>query len=163
MVSTEHLTHPIEPLFDSESRILILGSFPSVKSREVSFYYANPTNRFWPVLAAVYGEEIEDRAAFCHRHHIALWDVIASCDIHASDDSSIRNVTCNNIPPLIEKTKVQRIFTTGRKAWNLFAKYIQTEIPAESLPSTSSANAALKFDDLCRMYAVIRRYTDETD
>ena len=159
----ERLVHPFPPLWDEESRILILGSFPSVMSRKNDFYYAHPRNRFWPLLSMVYEEEISDRAAFCHRHHIALWDVIESCTITGSSDSSIRDVMVNDLSALLAQSRIRQICTTGSTAWNLYRKYMKTGIEAIRLPSTSPANAAMKLEDLLPYYRKIREVTDEED
>ena len=106
-MKTNKVIHPLKPIVDKESKVLILGSFPSVLSREKSFYYANPTNRFWKVLEGIYHEPINNRVNFCMKHHIALWDVIHSCEIKGSNDNSIQNVKCNNIKQLIQDTNIQ--------------------------------------------------------
>lgn len=149
------ISHPFPPVSDEESRILILGSFPSVVSRQQQFYYANRNNRFWKVMSIIFDEEITDRESFCHRHHIALWDVIASCVISGSSDSSIRDVVVNDINGLIRDSKIHTIYTTGKKAYDLFEKYISCDLPVISLPSTSSANAAMHLEDLVLRYRVI--------
>lgn len=159
-MSGEILHHPFEPLYDSFSRVLILGSFPSVVSREQNFYYANKTNRFWPVMEAVFEEEITDRREFCLRKGIALWDVIGSCSLEGSRDQSIRNVTVNPVGEIISRTGIHTIFTTGRKAGSLYRKYISTDLPHIELPSTSAANAAMRKDDLIRCYFRIREVLD---
>ena len=114
------IVHTIPPLYDSESRVLLLGSIPSPKSREVGFFYGHPQNRFWRVLAAVLGEEvpvsIEDKRAMCLRHHVALWDTIAKCDIAGASDTSIRNAEPNDIGKLLRESKITRIFATGGKS-----------------------------------------------
>lgn len=155
------LVHPFEPLFQSDSKVLILGSFPSVVSRKQSFYYANPANRFWPVMEEVFEDSADDRREFCYRHHIALWDVIRSCRIHGSSDSSIRDVIVNDIDSLIQKTEVRVIFTTGKKAADLFAKYTNTETRHIALPSTSAANARMKKADLVEKYRIVRDYAEK--
>lgn len=157
------LTHSFEKLYDEKSRVLILGSFPSVVSRKQSFYYANPANRFWPVMAKVFEETICDRAEFCHRHHIALWDVIASCRIHGSSDSSIHDVKVNNIQDLVDSTEIQAIFMTGRKAMELYQKYITCTAECFGLPSTSPANATVSIEQLKEAYGLIREYAEEKD
>ncbi len=150
----EHLTHTFEPVFDRKSKILILGSFPSVKSRENEFYYGHPKNRFWKVLARILDEDVPDsiqeKKAFLLSHHIALWDVIASCDIEASSDSSIRNVTANDITVILRKAPIEAIFTNGAKAHELCLKYCKKEgMPdPQKLPSTSPANAAWSLERL---------------
>lgn len=155
------LTHPFDALYRKDSRVLILGSFPSVVSREKSFYYANATNRFWPVMEMVFEDSAADRIAFCERHHIALWDVIGSCTIHGSSDASIGNVVVNDIDSLIRKTEIRAIFTTGRKASVLFEKYVKTDTPQFALPSTSAANARMKAADLAEQYRMIRYYAEK--
>ena len=162
-MSDRILTHPFPPVYDSSSRVLILGSFPSVVSREKNFYYMHKTNRFWTVLSAVFGEEIRDKKDFCLSRHIALWDVIESCSLEGSKDESIRNVTPNPIPELIGKTEIRAVFTTGRKAGSLYRKYIKTDLPHYELPSTSAANAAMRTEDLIRYYRKIREVIDEKD
>lgn len=154
-MSSELLIHPFEPLYDENSEVLILGSFPSVVSREKSFYYANVHNRFWPLMSILFEEEITDRTEFCKRHHIALWDVIYSCRIKGSSDSSITDVTVNDIAGLAEKTKIRAVFTTGGTASRLYKKYVTCDLPHYSLPSTSPANAAMKLDDLYQKYRLI--------
>lgn len=143
-----HVIHTFEPVFDDKSEILILGSFPSVKSRENQFYYGHPKNRFWKVTAGVFDEPvpqtIEEKRAFLLRNHIAVWDVIASCDIIGSQDSSIRNVVANDMRIILRKAKVRAIYANGDKAYQLFLKYCKEEgYPnVYKLPSTSPANAA---------------------
>lgn len=155
------LYHELKPVFNRNSRVLILGSFPSVVSRREQFYYANRTNRFWPVLSAVFEEEITDRRQFCLDHRIALWDVIESCTIHGSDDASIRDVRPNDIDGLIKKTKVHTIFTTGRKAAALFRKYITVNAKHIALPSTSAANASMRLEQLIKEYQIVRSVIEE--
>ena len=146
--------HPFPPLYDENSTILILGSFPSVKSREQQFFYGHPQNRFWAVTARVFGCEkpvaIEEKKAFLHLNHIALWDVIASCEISGSSDSSIRNVTPNDLSPILENSKVSRIFVNGRAAQKYYDKYTRPLLGREAvyLPSTSPANAAWSIERL---------------
>lgn len=160
----EQVIHPLKPIYDEESKVLILGSFPSIISRKERFYYANKTNRFWKVLKEIFEEEIKDREMFCHKHHIALWDVIESCTIEGSSDASITNVKINDISKLIKTTKIQVIFTTGSKASSIYDKYVKDiSIKHISLPSTSSANARMKLDDLIEEYKVIKGFTNEED
>ncbi len=155
MGKVEHVRHPFPPVFDENSKVLILGSFPSVISRQKSFYYANVNNRFWKVMAILFQEEIEDKKAFCLKHHIALWDVIQSCSINGSNDASITDVKVNAIHSLVEQTQIRTIFLTGKKAESLFKKYIHIQIETIGLPSTSSANAKMHLDDLVEAYHVI--------
>lgn len=152
--------HSIPPIYDKDSKVLILGSFPSVLSRENHFYYANPTNRFWPVMEQIYEETILDREAFCHKHHIALWDTIKSCEVEGSLDTSIREIECNPIDQFVSDLPIQCIFTTGSFAAKVYIKYIHTSLMHIALPSTSSANARMKLNDLVNYYKQIREYTD---
>lgn len=146
------------PLFDAHSRILILGSFPSVKSRESRFYYGNPQNRFWKVMAAVLQASvpltIPEKTSLLLRHGIALWDVIDSCDIIGSSDSSIRNAVPADVPGLLQRTQIDSIFVNGGTAARLYHHMIlpQTEMPATRLPSTSPANARMRLPDLVRVW-----------
>lgn len=146
--------HSIEPVFDKNSKILILGSFPSVKSREVNFFYGHPQNRFWKVLAAVFEEEVptttEEKRLFLLEHHIAVWDVIKSCDIEGSSDSSIKNVVANDLSGILSLANIEHIFVNGKKAEQFYKKYIEKEInrKAVCLPSTSPANAAWSLERL---------------
>ncbi len=139
------ITHEFGPYFNKDSKVLILGSIPSVKSREEGFYYAHPKNRFWTTLSKVYQEDIpqtiQDKKSFLKKHHIALWDVIESCEIEGSSDSTIKNVIPNDILSLVKKTEITTIFTTGKKAKQLYDKYCypKTKIEAIYLPSTSPA------------------------
>lgn len=148
------IQHPIAPIFDENAELLILGSFPSVKSREVMFYYGHPQNRFWKVMAFVcqapVPQTVKEKTNLLLEHHIALWDVIASCEITGSADSSIKNVVPNAVENMINATKVQRIFVNGKKAKALYDKYLKdkTGIEAVCLPSTSPANAAWSLERL---------------
>ena len=157
------VTHTFEPFYNKNSKILILGSMPSVKSREVGFYYMHPQNRFWKVLEKVYGEEIgdsiEEKKKFLSSHNIALWDVIESCEITGSSDSSIKNVKVNNISKLISETEITKIFTTGKKAYNLYNKYVfpKTKIKAHLLFSSSPANCAIKMEDMIKNYQELNK------
>ena len=158
-MSDEMIVHPLKPIYDKNSKVLILGSFPSVVSRNVGFYYGNKTNRFWKILEILFDEEIIDKKEFCLNHHIALWDVIYSCKIHGSSDSSISDVQVNDINSLISKTNIEVIFTTGSKANSIYTKYINdVSIKQIALPSTSSANARIKLEDLVNSYSVIKEY-----
>ena len=158
----ESQKHNIPPIYDKNSKILILGSFPSVKSREVQFFYGHPQNRFWRVTAALTGEEtpvsIEQKRAMLLRNGIALWDVIASCEITGSSDSSIRSVVANELSPLLAVSRIRRVFTNGATADRLYRKYllVKTGLPATRLPSTSPANAAWSLERLTAEWSVIR-------
>ncbi|MCR5672818.1 MAG: DNA-deoxyinosine glycosylase [Lachnospiraceae bacterium] len=151
---TQHITHPIPPFYDKDSEILILGSFPSVKSREQMFFYGHPQNRFWKVMAAVFSDEvpysIPDKKSFLMKHHIALWDVIGSCDIKGSSDASIGNVVPNDLSVILDKADIQKIAVNGRTAEKYYKKFIEPVIgrSAVCLPSTSPANAAWSLERL---------------
>jgi len=163
MQGYEHVTHTFEPIFNKESRILILGSFPSVKSRENNFYYGHPQNRFWKVLAQIFEKEvpqtIEEKKMFLLEHQIAVWDVIESCTIIGSSDSSIKDVVVNDFSKVLENSRIETIYVNGGKAYELYHKYAEKEtgIPAVKLPSTSPANAAWNLDRLCEAWKVIMK------
>ncbi len=156
--------HNISPVFDENSEILILGSFPSVKSRETEFFYGHPQNRFWKVTAAVFGcavpETVEEKKSFLLKNHIALWDVIGRCEITGSADNSIKNVVPNDISEILNTAEIRRIYVNGRTAEKNYNKYILPDIgiKAVCLPSTSPANAAKKLDELITDWK--RIYTD---
>ena len=153
--------HPIPPVFDRNSKILILGSFPSVKSREGHFFYHHPQNRFWKTLAGVLDvpvpDTIDEKKTFLLSHRIALWDVIASCSIEGSSDSSIRDVVPNDLSVILSTADIRAIFCNGKTSWNYYRKYQEavTGIPAVSLPSTSPANAAWSLEKLKGAWNVI--------
>ena len=163
-MKAERITHAFSPVFDSESRILVLGTMPSPKSRELGFYYSHPRNRFWPVLAKIFGEEIpgtpEEKKNFCLRHKIALWDVLKECEIEGASDSSIKNAVPNDISIILNSADIKAIFTTGTTAAKLYKKFIEpeTKIPVIALPSTSPANAKVKFEELAEKYKIILDY-----
>lgn len=155
MKERETLSHGFGPYFDRDSKLLILGSFPSVKSREASFYYGHPQNRFWRVLAAVclapLPETLDEKKQFLSAQHIALYDVIESCSIVGSADSSIADVVVTDLTQVLENSQIgTHIFTNGAKAHELYMKYSYplTGLCAEKLPSTSPANAAFSLDRL---------------
>ena len=156
------IIHPISPVFDRDSRVLILGSFPSVKSREAGFFYGHPQNRFWKVTAAVFGEDvprtIEDKKAFLLRNRIAVWDVIHSCEIEGSSDASIRNVVANDLRVILDAAPIEAICVNGKTALKYYEKYIQPTIhrPAICLPSTSPANAAWNTERLVAEWKRVR-------
>jgi len=161
MSETKNITHPFPPLFDKNSRVLILGSFPSVKSREQMFFYGHPQNRFWKVIPALFGEEvpetIEQKRTLALKHNIALWDSIHSCTITGSSDSSVKDVVPNDLSIILDNSRVERIFCNGALSYNMYMKFIfpLTNIKAEKLPSTSPANAAFSLDRLVKEWAVI--------
>jgi len=156
------IVHPIKPVFDKNSKILILGSFPSVRSREEGFFYGHKQNRFWKVVSAVFEEEvpktIPQKKAFLLRNHIALWDVIHSCDITGSSDSSIKNVVANDLSIILEHSGIRKIFVNGKTAEKYYIKYSEkdTHIKAICLPSTSPANAAFSVDRLTEAWKMIK-------
>ncbi|MCX4268873.1 MAG: DNA-deoxyinosine glycosylase [Lachnospiraceae bacterium] len=156
---TEHyikVEHTFSPIYDKESEILILGSFPSVKSRENQFYYGHPQNRFWKVLAEITNHTIpvtvEEKKQLLQKNHIALWDVIQSCSIIGSSDSSIRDVKVNDFSKIWKTANIKKIYANGTRAYELYKKYafIQTKREIEKLPSTSPANAKYQMEQLCQ-------------
>ena len=155
------IKHPIDPVYDKNSRVLILGSFPSVKSREENFFYGHPQNRFWRVVAAVFGadtpESVKDKREFLISHGVALWDVLASCEIEGSSDSSIKNAVANDISPILKAAEIEKIFVNGKTAEKYYNKYIKNVIGREAicLPSTSPANAAWSLDKLTDAWKII--------
>ena len=159
----EHIIHPIPPFYDADSRILILGSFPSVKSREQMFFYGHPQNRFWKVVAAVFDDDvpvtIPDKKAFLKRHYIAMWDVIGSCDIEGSSDASISNVRANDLNVILKAADIKAVFVNGKTAYRYYRKYTEDIIgrPAVCLPSTSPANAAWTIGRLLGEWQQINR------
>lgn len=158
------IEHNIEPVYDKESRVLILGSFPSPKSRAQGFFYGHPQNRMWKVLSAVFEEpvpaSIEEKKAFLHRNHIAMWDVLASCEIEGASDTSIKEEKPNCLTPILETADIKAIFTTGSAAAKFFRKYDaeNCNVPHFQLKSTSPANASAKLPDLIENYRCIRDY-----
>lgn len=160
-----HIEHDlIPPVFNEHSVVLILGTMPSPKSRERGFYYAHPQNRFWPVLAAVFGEAVpygtEERKSFALKHGIALWDVLAQCDIEGASDAAIKNPVANDIASLLKSSGIKTVFTTGKTAARLYEKLcVPCGCPkAVELPSTSPANAKMSLDTLIERYRVILEY-----
>ncbi len=161
MMNPQKIIHPIPPLYDAESKILILGSFPSIKSREAMFFYGHPQNRFWPLLARLFNEpapaSVEEKKVLAHTHHVALWDSIRSCTIVGSSDSSVREVVPNDLSVILENSRVERIFCNGALSHKMYTKYISpvTGIEAVKLPSTSPANAAFGMDRLAQEWQVV--------
>lgn len=159
----ERIKHNFEPVFDENSKVLILGTFPSVKSREQQFYYGHPQNRFWKLLALLTEEDvpqtISEKKEFLLRNRIAIWDVVQSCTIEGSSDSSIRDVVANDISSILEKAQIRGIFTNGGKAFELYKKYIHpvSGIDAIKLPSTSPANAAFSMERLMREWEIVKK------
>lgn len=159
------IEHPIPPLYNEKSKILILGSFPSVKSREEGFFYGHPQNRFWKVTSAVFGEDtpqtVPEKKDFLLRNHIALWDVIGSCDITGSSDSGIKNVTANDLSVILDKADIKQIYVNGKTAYKYYVKYSEEKNgrPAICLPSTSPANAAWSVERLTDAWSCIKKST----
>ncbi len=156
------ITHPIKPVFDENSKILILGSFPSQRSREQMFFYGHPQNRFWQVISAVLGKTtprtVTEKRKFLLSNGIAVWDVIASCEISGSSDSSIKNVVANDLSEILSTANIRQIFVNGKTAEKYYNKYIQNNIKrtAVCLPSTSPANAAWSIEKLNLAWSVIK-------
>lgn len=154
----ERVFHTIPPIVSPESEILILGTMPSPKSREAAFYYAHPQNRFWPALSRALGEPLpqtqEEKAALILRHRLALWDVLASCEISGASDASIKNPVPNKIAALIAETRISRVLCTGSTSAKLYTQLVRpdTGIPCETLPSPSAANARMRLEELTEIY-----------
>ena len=154
--------HPFGPLYNENSRVLILGSFPSVKSREQEFFYGHPQNRFWKVMAALFGapvpQTIEEKKALILDHGLALWDSIGSCEITGSSDASIRNAEPNDLRIITGSCDIRAIYCNGKKSLEVYNRYIEPVLgrPAEALPSTSPANAAWSLDRLTEAWAVVK-------
>ena len=155
------VVHSIPPVFDTDSKVLILGSFPSVKSREAGFFYGHPQNRFRKVIAAVFGEEepknIDEKKALLLRNHVAVWDVIASCEIEGSSDASIHDVTVNDLYIILKKADIRAIYVNGQTAYKYYQKYTKPLIGRDAavLPSTSPANAAWGLERLVEEWKCI--------
>lgn len=161
------IRHPIPPLYDADSKILILGSFPSVKSREMAFFYGHPQNRFWKLLSLLlevpFPETVQERREFLLSHRIALWDVIASCEIRGSSDASIRNAVPNDLREILDTAQIRQIYVNGQTAGKLYRKYQEKALretygdcaKAVILPSTSPANAAWNIERLSAAWSVI--------
>ena len=163
----EQVTHPIAPVYDKQSKILILGSFPSVKSRETAFFYGHPQNRFWRVVSGVLGvpcpKMVEEKRSMLLANRIALWDVIASCCIEGSSDSSIRDVIPNDLASILDHASIQAIYTNGGLSGKMYDRFCrkQTGIEAIKLPSTSPANAAWNLDRLTDAWNCINQILGE--
>ena len=149
-----HATHEFPAVYDNSAEILSLGSFPSVKSREVRFYYGHPQNRFWKLLASLYEAPLpdttEEKIRFLHDHHIALWDVLAECTVRGSGDASIHDEIPNDLSRILEHAPIRHIYLNGNTAYRYFLKYQSSsvKVPYTKLPSTSPANARMRFDGL---------------
>ena len=164
-----HVESPLPAVFDQSSRVLLLGSMPSPKSRENGFHYGNPQNRFWRVIASLWGEDVPQtmgqRRSLLARRHIALHDVLASCDIVGASDASIENPVPNDLGPILRVAPIRGIFCTGSASARLYHRYIEPDlgIPCTRLPSTSPANASWTFERLVEAYQVVRQVADGTD
>lgn len=162
MPQPQTIQHPIPPTYDAHSKILILGSFPSVKSREQMYFYGHLQNRFWKVVSAVFGEQtpvtVDEKREFLLRNHIAAWDVIAQCEIVGSSDSSIKNVIPNDLTQILNTADIRTIFVNGKAGEKYFNKYTKPIIGREAvcLPSTSPANAAWSLERLIEAWKIIR-------
>lgn len=158
----ERVVHEISPVYDEKSKILILGSFPSVKSRESHFFYGHPQNRFWKVMAEIFGEEIpssvEEKKKLLLNNHVAVWDVIASCTIEGSSDSSIKDVVPNNLSCILRAADIKQIYCNGGTSYRLFCKYCEPVLgrKAVKLPSTSPANASYRLERLVEEWKKIQ-------
>lgn len=160
----EYVSHPFEPVFDLNSEILILGSVPSVKSREAKFYYAHPGNRFWLIMSNILGldlaaKEINEKKFALIKNNIAIWDVIKSCKIYGSSDSSIKDVKVNDIKYIIVNSKIKKLYSNGSLAYNLYMKYCFKDVGIDmiKLPSTSPANASYNINALMKQWSVITK------
>lgn len=164
MITYENITHEFEPVFDKNSRVLILGTFPSVKSREQQFYYGHPQNRFWKVIAGLTGETapvtVEEKKRLLLAHRIAVWDVIASCDITGSSDSSIRNVAPADLKQVLDHCPIRQIYANGGTAKKLYERYQKAFCGREiiGLPSTSPANAAYSLERLLKEWSIVKEF-----
>ena len=160
----EQVTHDFEPIFNKESRVLMLGTMPSPKSREVGFYYGHPRNRFWKVMSDVCGENLpetkEEKIAFALRNKIAVWDVLAGCEIKGAEDASIRNPVANDMNLIFKNADIRAVFATGQKAAQLYKKHCQHHTGMEiiTLPSTSPANCRVSYEKLYEAYEIILKY-----
>ena len=160
--SEQRIMHPFGPLSGPDSRVLILGSFPSVKSREQNFFYGHPQNRFWKVVSIIFEQPVpqtvEEKKQLILSSGLALWDSIASCEITGSSDSSIRNARANDIRIILDSCNIERIYCNGRKSHELYKKYIEPQTGREAvcLPSSSPANAQWTLEKLIEEWSVIR-------
>ena len=159
----QRIIHPIPPLYDSDSTKLILGSFPSIKSREAMFFYGHPQNRFWKLMAVIYGEStpvtIEEKKKLILSHNLALWDSIRTCTITGSSDSSVKDVVPNDLSVILNNSRVEKIFCNGALSYKMYMKHIypSTKIEAVKLPSTSPANAAYSIERLYEQWHILKK------
>ncbi len=158
MAELRKLSHPFHPLFDQASEIIILGSFPSVKSVKEGYYYANPHNRFYAVMSAILGEDLvsvdwNEKKRLLLKHHVALHDVIGSCQIEGSSDATIHNPKPSRLKAIIEESHISKVYCNGQKAYALYQKYFSDlALPVTVLPSTSPANAKMNLEDLIEIW-----------
>lgn len=158
------VVHPLEPIFSKRSRVLLLGTMPSPKSREARFYYAHPQNRFWRVLAALFAAPVPatnvERKKFILLHDLALWDVLHSCEIEGASDASIKNPVANDLSVILDQAPIRAVFCTGTRSAALYKRLLQPQTgrPAVALPSTSPANCAVSFAQLCDAYSQLLDY-----
>lgn len=163
------IVHPIPPLYNENSRILVLGSFPSVKSRESMFFYGHPQNRFWKVISAIFKSElpgsVEEKKELLLLNGVAVWDVIASCEIQGSSDTSIKEVVPNNLSVIMDNCNIRKIFVNGKTAERYYKKYTEPFISRKAiyLPSTSPANAAWSEQKLIEKWSIIKTYLNGGD
>lgn len=163
-MESRQVTHDFQPIYNEESRVLMLGTMPSPKSRETGFYYGHPRNRFWKVVSDVCGEVLpetkEEKIEFALRNKIAIWDVLAGCEIKGAEDASIRNPVANDLNVIIKNADIRAVFATGQKAAQLYRKYCQKETGMEiiCLPSTSPANCSVSYEKIFEAYEVILKY-----
>jgi len=163
----DYVEHTLKPIYNTDSKILILGTMPSPKSREYGFYYSHPQNRFWRIVSDLYGQQLpesnEEKTDFLLRNHIALWDVLKSCRIDGADDASIKDPIANDIAALLEQTNIRVVFTSGTKAFTLYKRFCleSSGVPAIALPSTSPANCRhYDYERLKAAYRIILNYTE---
>lgn len=163
-MESRQVTHDFQPIYNEESRVLMLGTMPSPKSRETGFYYGHPRNRFWKVVSDVCGEVLpetkEEKIEFALKNKIAVWDVLAGCEIKGAEDASIKNPVVNDMNVIIKNADIRAIFATGQKAAQLYRKYCQRETGMEiiCLPSTSPANCSVSYEKLFEAYGEILKY-----
>ena len=156
--------HILKPIYNEQSKVLILGSMPSIISRENNFYYAHKTNRFWKILSILFNTELKtntDKENFLLNNNIAIFDMIKECDINGSSDSSIKNIKINNLKPIIKNSKIKYIFCTGKLSYNLYQKYYKDlNLECFYLPSSSSTNASYTLEKLLKEYKIIKEKLD---
>ena len=155
--------NPLKPIYNENSKVLILGSLPSVTSRKLNFYYSHHQNRFWRILESVFNEKMKDKKEFLLRNNIAMWDPIKSCEIKASSDASIKNIAVNDINSIVKKSNIKHIICAGSKSYEIYNKYLykKVKIKAIKLPSTSGANAKFSLEDLIEEYKIIKEVLNQ--